>query len=100
MSESENVNRVLEKIVEGNEENVKNTELLSRYMQSIERDNGSLKWVLELERKRNRTLAEAVYFSDGERRSQQKKSETSLLFMFFHGCLCAVVIAYAILNCQ
>lgn len=35
-----------------------------------------------------------------EKHSQQKKSETSLLFMFLFGCLTAVAIAYSILNCQ
>jgi len=100
MSESENVNKALEKLIEGNEENIKNTGKISRYIESIEGDNESLKWQLKESRKGKRTLAEGIYFSETERKSQEKKAETSLMFMFLFGCLAAVSIAYAILNCQ
>lgn len=90
MSESENVKRILNQAAE----------IAKDHIAVLENDVRCLNYQLSQEKKKNRTLGEAIYFSDTEIKSQQKKAETSLLFMFFHGCLCAAVIAYAILNCQ
>lgn len=100
MSESENVQKVLQNLIDSSQENVRRAKDITGYIDSIDDDNESFKWQLKEERKKNRTLGEAIYFSDTERKSQQKKAETSLLFMLLFGCLMAVLIAYSILNCQ
>lgn len=91
MSESENVNKALEKLIDGNEENIKNTGEIGGYIESIEGDNESLKWRLKEERNKNRTLSEAVYFSGKERHSQQKR-------LRHRCCLWFSTTAYALLS--
>lgn len=77
-----------------------NLKLVEDKMESLENDVRCLTYQLSQARKKNKKLEDCCHYETQERLSQERKSETSLLFMFFHGCLCAAVITYAILNCQ
>lgn len=90
MSESENVKRVLNQAAE----------IAKDQIVMLENDNRQLRDKLRQQEAGIDAVKEAASKVIIENHSQQKKAETSLLFMFLFGCLTAISIAYSILNFQ
>lgn len=90
MSESENVKRTLNQAAE----------IAKDQIVMLENDNRQLRDKLKQKEAGTKAVKEAALQAIIEKHSQQKKAETSLLFMFLFGCLTAVAIGYTILNCH
>ncbi len=90
MSESENVKRTLNQAAG----------IAKDCIDVLENDKRQLLADLDFRRNLYAELKISEVFWRNQCAAEERKSSTTLLFMFFHNSLCAVVIAYAILNCQ
>lgn len=90
MSESENVKRCLNQAAE----------MACARIQVQDNDIRQLKDKKLHKDSEIESLKASLFYADMEKRSQQKKAETSLLFMLLVGCLAVVAVTNAVLNCQ
>ena len=90
MSESENVKRTLNQPAG----------IAKDCIDVLENDKRQLLADLDFRRNLYAELKKSEVFWRNQCEAEERKSSTTLMFMFFHCCLCAVVISYAILNCQ
>ena len=90
MSESENVKRTLTQAAG----------IAKSCIDVLEADKRQILAELDFRRNLYAELKKSEVFWRNQCEAEERKSSTTLLFMFSHGCLCAVVIAYSILNCQ
>ena len=90
MSESENVKRTLNQAAG----------IAKSCIDVLEADKRQILAELDFRRNLYAELKKSEVFWRNQCEAEERKSSTTLLFMFSYGCLCAVVIAYSILNCQ
>jgi len=70
------------------------------HIEVMENDKRQLLEDLDSRRNLYAELKKSEVFWRQQCEAEERKSSTTLLFMFLFGCMAAVAIAYAILNCQ
>jgi len=70
------------------------------HIEVMENDKRQLLDDLDLRRNLYAELKKSEVFWRQQCEAEERKSSTTLMFMFLFGCMTAVAIAYAILTCQ